>query len=467
MMKKYDLYIGLILLATAFTGCDDQLSALPGQSKVEGNVIVDQKSAEVALNGVYYCFAEGGDDRGTPSTMWSGSHEIVPATLTGFITYPHGGSALDENANVPATDYNVAGLWSGNYKVINAANGVIKQIVPVAEDEFVGNRKTEIVAEARLMRAYGHYNLLRYFAQFYDVNSKYGVMLRKEFVTASNIAQERSDVQSAYDFILEDIDFAITNAPLENKNIYANRWIAKGLKARVLMMRGAEGDYADVIELTDDIIEHGPYELEEHVKDIFKTKGLSSKEVMLGIEPMPNQVDRYDCYAYRNSPGYLPTASDSLLFENDPRMEWNIGLIDTVGGLTKYLGDRVEVCYAMRLSEMYLLKAEAIVRSGGKLSDAKDMMKEVMKHGGVTDFTALDAITDRDDLLFEIFRETSRSLMLEDGIEWSALIRLPMDRILEVKPAIIEKNYIILPIPADEFDKNPIIGNQNPGYSKN
>lgn len=31
--------------------CDDQLNALPTQSKVEGNVIVDQKSAEVALNG--------------------------------------------------------------------------------------------------------------------------------------------------------------------------------------------------------------------------------------------------------------------------------------------------------------------------------------------------------------------------------------------------------------------------------
>lgn len=466
-MKKYNIFIGLMLMAACWMSCDDQLSALPGQSKVEGNVIVDQKTAEVALNGVYYCFAEGGDDRGTPSTMWSNSHEIIPATLAGYITYPHGGSDLDENASVTAGSYSVASLWSGNYKIINAANGVIKQIAVVDEDEFVGERKTEIIAEARMMRAYGHYNLLRYFAQFYDQSSKYGVMLRKEFVTASNIAQSRSDVKSSYNCILEDLDFAITHAPLENKNIYANRWIAKGMKARVLMMRGAEGDYKEVIGLTQDIIEHGPYELEENTVDIFKTKGLSSKEVMLGIEPMPNQVDRYDCYAYRGSPGYIPTLSDSLLFENDPRMEWNIGLIDTIGGLTKYLGDQVEVCYAMRLSEMYLLQAEAIVRSGGELGDAKDLMKEVMGHGGVTDFTALDAITDREELLFEIYREIARSLMLEDGIEWSALIRLPMDRILQVKPAIRGKNYIILPVPADEFDKNPTIGDQNPGYSKN
>lgn len=466
-MKRYSVYILLMLLAGSFAGCDNQLNALPGQSKVEGNVIVDQKSAEVALNGVYYCFAEGGDDRGTASTMWARYHEIVPANLAGYITYPWGGSALDENAKVGPTVSTVSGLWSTNYKIINAANGVIKQIAVVSDDEFVGKRKTEIVAEARLMRAYGHYNLLRYFAQFYDLTSDYGVLLRKEFVTTDNIAQTRSSVKASYDFIIDDLDFAIANAPLENKNIYTNQWIAKGMKARVLMMRGAEGDYAEVIRLTRDIIDNGPYELEENVKDIFKVKGLSSKEVMLGIEPMPNQVDRYDAYAYRNEPAYLPTASDSLLYRDDPRIEWVLGIIGEEQGITKYLGDQVEVCYAMRLTEMYMLQAEAIVRSGGDMDDAKNILKKVMGHAGVTDFTALDAINDRDDMLFEVYQETARSLMLEDGIEWSALIRLPIERILQVKPAIIEKNYIILPIPADEFDKNPVIGDQNPGYSKN
>lgn len=466
-MKRYSIYLILILIAAVLASCENQLNALPGQSKVEGNVIVDQKSAEVALNGVYYCFADGGDDRGTASAMWANGHEIIPANLAGYITYPHGGSDLDENTKIGADDYSVSNLWYTNYKIINAANGVIKQIAVVSDDEFVGNRKTEIIAEARLMRAYGHYNLLRYFAQFYDLNSNYGVMLRKEFVTATNIAQTRSSVKASYDFILEDLDFAITNTPLENKNIYANQWIAKGMKARALMMRGAAGDYAEVIRLVQDIIEHGPYELEDDVQDIFKTKGLSSKEIMLGVEPMPNQVNRYDAYAYRNEPGYIPTHSDSLLYENDPRINWILGSIGEEDGITKYLGDKVEVCYAMRLTEMYLLKAEAIVRSGGELNDAKDLLKEVMGHAGITDFTALSAISDRDELLFEVYHETARNLMLEDGIEWSALLRLPMDKILKVKPAIIEKNYIILPIPAEEFDKNPVIGDQNPGYSKN
>ncbi|MEQ3221226.1 hypothetical protein [Butyricimonas virosa] len=93
-------------------------------------------------------------------------------------------------------------------------------------------------------------------------------------------------------------------------------------------------------------------------------------------------------------------------------------------------------------------------------------MKTVMGHAGITDFTKIDAITDRDELLYEIYKETVKNLMFEDGIEWSMLLRFPMEVILKVKPAIREKNYIILPIPAAEFEKNPTIGDQNPGYSK-
>ncbi len=65
-MRKYTFIGILILMAGLGAACEDQLNALPGQSKVEGNVILDQKTAEVALNGVYYRFADGGDDRGTP-----------------------------------------------------------------------------------------------------------------------------------------------------------------------------------------------------------------------------------------------------------------------------------------------------------------------------------------------------------------------------------------------------------------
>ena len=74
---------------------------------------------------------------------------------------------------------------------------------------------------------------------------------------------------------------------------------------------------------------------------------------------------------------------------------------------------------------MYLLKAEATVRAGKDLGDAKEPLKTVMGHAGITDFTKIDAITDRDELLYEIYKETVKNLMFEDGIEWSMLLRFP------------------------------------------
>lgn len=468
-MKKLILIYSMCFFALGISvSCKKELNALPTQSKVEGNAIIDQKSAEVALNGVYLRLAEGGDDRGTPSILWSGNHEITPTYLAGYITYPHGGSSLDENNRISATDYAVAGLWGTYYSLINAANGVIEQVSKLQDQQFSGSRKLEILAEARLLRAYGHHGLLRYFAEFHDLNSSYGVLLRKEFVTTNNIAQKRSSVKESYDFILADLDDAIAHAPLSSVNYYTNSWVAKALKARVLIIRGAAGDYAQAVALTDNIIRNSPYLLEPQLQDIFSSKGLESKEVMLGLFPKVNQVNKFDTYFYRNSPGYTATPSFKALFATDPRNSWMIGTVGTEpDGILKYKGPKVEFSYALRLTEVYLLQAEGIVRSGGDLNAARALLKTVLGHAGVTDFSAVDNANTPDALLIQLYNETARNLSFEDGQDWSALLRMPMSFVLAVKPAITDKNHFILPIPKEEFDKNPMIGDQNPGYSKN
>lgn len=467
-MKRLIIYSIFFLIVGIQTSCKKELNALPTQSKVEGNAIVDQKTAEIALNGVYLRFAQGGDDRGTPSIIWANDHEITPSNLAGYVTYPFGGSSLDENTLIKPTDYSVAALWSAPYGIINSANGIIEQVSALPDQKFVGSRKREIIAEAQLMRAYGHQYLLRYFSQFYDLNSPYGVMLRKEFVTTNNISQKRSTVKESYDFILADLDAAIANAPLTSANYYGNRWVARGLKARMLMIRGQAADYTQVISLTKDIIQNGPYQLEVNLQDLFRTKGLDSKEVMLGLYPKPNQVNKSDVYFYNNSASYLATASLKSLFENDPRQSWMIGNVgEDPDGILKYQGPKVEVSYPMRLTEMYLLQAEAIVRSGGALNDAKALLKTVLQHAGVTDFSALNSAATPDAMLVQIYTETAKNLSFEDGQEWSALLRMPLNFVLQIKPEVKDKNHFILPIPKDEFDRNPAIGDQNPGYAKN
>ena len=471
-MKRSIIYfLTIAIIAVSQSSCKKELNALPDQAKVEGNVIVDEKSAQVALNGAYYRFAGVAENytTGLPSTQWSWVHEIYPSSLAGNIVYYQGPYLGGEN-DFTSESNETASMWRNYYDLVNAANNVISELEPLDASKINESRKTEILAEARFLRGYAHYALLSYFGEFYNVSSNYGVMLRKEPVTVSNIAQTRNTVQESYDFILADVDDAIAHIREGNPNYYASKWAAMALKMRILINRGASGDYAEVIRLADNIITSGPYKLEGNVKDIFKTKGLASNEIILGTKAYPNQPSEMEIYFYRNSFQFYATDSLVSYLQNDPRLDWMITIDnsntfqDYTNAFSKYIGPQVEAKYAFRLTEVYLLKAEAIVRSGGSLSDAKTILKEIMSHAGVTNFSAVDNASTAEQLLIEIYKEISRNLVAEDGADWFALLRLPFNTVKQFKPTIKEKFQYILPIPKPEHDKNPAIGEQNPGY---
>jgi starch-binding outer membrane protein, SusD/RagB family len=353
----------------------------------------------------------------------------------------------------------------------------------LADNVFTANRKKEILAESRFLRAYADFKLLIYFAEWYKPASPNGVLLRDELSTLSNIPKARSSVADSYKSILDDLDFAIANGPETNPNYYATKWAAMALKMRVLISRGQPQDYTDVINLGNAIIQSGNYSLEGNLKDLFYSKGLSSKEVILGIKPQPNQ----EAFYYILSRAYYPIQSSLFVakqtfkdvLQNDPRSTWMIGPATPYQAyspntyyFTKYIAygastsQLTETSYAFRLSEVYLLTAEATIRSAGSLPTAKALIDTVMAHSGVTDFSAVDNANTPDDLLLQNFYEIERNLSGEDGIEWMALLRLPFTTVQQLKPTITNQIQYIFPIPTDEFQHNPEIGDQNPGYSK-
>ncbi len=470
-MKKLSIYIIIIALPLMQYSCKKDLNAPPSQALVEGNVIIDQKSAETALNGAYSRLAISGLSLSATSTLWCQPHEVKPSILSGWMQYGFGRIAEQDNAILPSGS---SSYWTPPYALLNAANGVISEAGALADSKFSGTRKNEILAEARFLRAYGHYQLLGLFSEWFKLSSPYGVMLRKDPLELTNAAQARSTVQASYDFILQDIDYAIANAADVRPNYYANKTVAKALKLRVLMLRGQPADYTLAITLAADIIANPAYQLEGTMKDLFQVKGLTSKEVILGITPYASQVGKRSSYEYVQSSVYLATPAFRSLLANDPRNTWMFAKpinpltasIKDSFYVTKYFGPKVEESYAFRLTEIYLLKAEAIVRSGGSLAEPKLILKNIEGRAGVTDFSAIDNANTADDMLLEIYREFSRNMLAEDGIEWFALLRLPFATVKLLRPSITDQKQYILPIPSTEFQLNPSIGDQNPGYTK-
>lgn len=503
MKKNIYLIIGGLLGATLLTAsCDDKLSELPTQSKVEGNLVVDQKSAKAALNGIYYRHALCGTDYyDVLSTKCCSQYEIYPANIAGIITYYQGAYQLETHGGNYYYSYTNGTLWSAFYSQLTTANSVIKEVGEAPDSWFTGNTKQEILGEAHFMRALIHYNLLRHFGYYWDINSPYGCILRTEPSNTSNLPKARSSVKETYEQILEDLDYAIASIKEENPNYYANIWVAKGQKARVLMMRGEGQDYADAAALTQEIIQNGPYELEENVTDIFHSKGLNSKEVMFGIQPKSNQTNVYEAYYYRGSSQWYPTEKFMALFEHDPRkarlfktevqslptvnylyddagnyIGYEIVYVDTeVTTICKHFSpeniaasDIEESQYQMRLTEMYLLRAEALLRSQGTagIAEAKTLLRTVLAHAGYTDFSMLDAATDIESMMKLIFEEDLRNLFCESGRELELMLRFPKKTVTAFNPEYEKEGMSIFAIPSDEFKYNNLLPKsmQNPGY---
>jgi starch-binding outer membrane protein, SusD/RagB family len=463
----------IILLSVSFlSGCSKQLNVLPSTTEVDGQVIVDAKSASTALNGVYYKFADGGvDNNNVPSEFWVDVQEAVPSELSGLFE----NSSVNNLAthiykpNSPETPY----IWTYGYNIVNAANGFLKNIAPVTF--LTSSAKQEMVAEARFLRAYANSLLLLYYGQYYNPQSTFGIILRNEFVTPGNINLPRSPVAEVYDSVFSDLDKAIAYLPNKNTQIaYANVWAAKLLKARILINRGAAGDYATVISLTNDVITNSPFILEPNVKDIFQTKALTSNEVILGVQPYPNQNYKYSSYIYYTQ--YQPSDTLISLFNNDPRAAWMLDSVaspyGTVLGFTKYYPGSytniaatpiTENSYAIRLTEAYLLEAEALVASGGDMVQAKTLLKTVLSHAGITDFSAVDAAASASALQLLIVKEVMKNFAGEAGQDWYAVRRLPFTTLQSIIPTIGSPDLLILPIPQAEMVAN---GNmkQNPNY---
>ncbi|MCD2424907.1 RagB/SusD family nutrient uptake outer membrane protein [Niabella pedocola] len=473
--------IGRIILGFALAGlaagCKKQLNVFPTTSEVDGMVITDAKSAATVLNGVYYRFANSGaDNNDAPVIKWDQVSEWRYSQLCGS-------AAVQQSIDLPLSDhsYNATDgvalmFWTYGYSLVNAANGFLKNIDPLSN--IPDASKKQMIAEARFLRAYANTYLLLNFGEFYDLNSAYGIVLRDAFVKPDNIRKSRSSVKEVYDFILADLSDAWIDAlPDRNtKNFYTNKWAAKQLKARVLMNRGTADDYNQVISLTQSIIAGSPYTLEPNTKDIFWTKGTASNEVMLSVAPVAGQGAKYQSYLYYITA--TPSAFGQSLFANDPRNTWVYQTVKNrsnrnVLAFTKYYPGPTtglqsmaitENGYAFRLSEAYLLQAEAITAAaGGNLETARTLLKTVMGRSGVTNFSEVDAAAAASKLREVVVKETMRNFICESGLDWQAMRRLPFATVQSWLPVIKAKNQLIFPIPQSEIKSNDLI-QQTPGF---
>lgn len=451
-MKKL-LYI--LTASTVFftTSCElvNVLEVEPPNNLVPENVVKDAESAENLLNGAYSIFND------QYYYMYS---ETMPGLLSGTMSRNGFLANIDvATNNIKADNNDAANYWKAFYRQIDAANAVIKLVPGVSAELFAPNRQNEIVAEAHFLRAMAHFELLRYYGQFYDRNSPLGIIIRTEPADFTTRSKKRASVLETYTQILKDLDVAITNGPAFSKTYYASKTAAKALKARVLLFMG---EYATAATLADEVIKEGTRTLAPTYAAAFD-KNLTSSEMILMryTDEVSSTMDRKKfTYGSRHA-----IASNWLagFMAGDPRAELTFAAsnkaILKVNNSTFY-----SPTYFLRLSEMYLIKAEALARSGATLEESKAPFEAVRSRAlGIPYISPALTI---EELLDEIYKEIVLELAFENGSEWFAGIRF--NKIMTVKPTITSTDQYILPIPLTEIQANSelSLADQNPGYNE-
>lgn len=175
-----------------------------------------------------------------------------------------------------ATNGIVEGMWNGYYNLIGKCNNVLDTIAKDTRTEQ--QAKTYAAAEARFLRGYGYFMLVRLFGRVPLIDKAYRT---KEEQT--NIPQ--SDPALIYTLIENDLSFAAANLPaIWDKNLFPGRatsGAANGILAKVFLTQKKWGmAMSSAKKVTDSRL----YDLKTSYNVIFGEEGENSSESVFEIQ---------------------------------------------------------------------------------------------------------------------------------------------------------------------------------------
>ena len=177
-----------------------------------------------------------------------------------------GEAAQFEFYSVEATNGIVYDYYRSFYNVIFRANTVLANI-----DVVSGATAAQFEAEAKFVRAYAYFNLVRLYGAVPLITSIIG----PGDTDASYTRASESDV---YDLITTDLTTAVAGG-LGNNRTRASQAAAQALLAKVHLTRG---NYAAARTLCESIVNSGRYSLESDFEDVFYNEGNSETIFAIG-----------------------------------------------------------------------------------------------------------------------------------------------------------------------------------------
>lgn len=346
--------------------------------------------------------------------------------------------------------------WQQYYKTLMNVNHIIKE----GADATKGNTQliNQLLAEAYLLRAYVHFDLVNLYADIYSAENLEKLAIPMSLEIDLEKDYKRNTIKDVYKQILSDIQSGLDKINVDKQDASVNYRFSKvsalGFAARVHLYMG-EWDKA-----TD---------YSKKALAIYSKLDVNSAIEYNSVENVLSMERNFD----KNVQG-TTYISDKVLnaFDKTNDARFNVLFVESTKVPGKYVGNiggsELKNKLSMRTAEFYLMVAEAQAKSTtGDIAEAKKYLKDLL----VTRFTPayfatesakIDAM-DKATFIKKVEEERMKELACQ-GFRWFDLRRNgkpELKRTFEGKEYTLKVNdsRYIIPFPIEAIENNPNLKN--------
>ncbi len=523
MKKNIILLSSLILL---LVGCQDFLTEEPKSFISPSNFFNSEANIEIAVNGIYDALGNRGLKAGLNFSNYQQGLLSMGTVGTDQMKAPNNSTAnrfhqMDLYAYTPQSQL-PSQVYIGHYIAINRANTVINRTEQLlGNPDFNENNLQRLLAEARFLRAFFYFNLVRFYG---DVPLK---LTETESLTAEDVVQiARSPVLDIYNQIEEDLLFAeqyllLPSALSDADHGRATKTATWALLARVYNTWASyplkdASKWQLAATNAKKVIDSNEHALMSEFQDIFTLANEGNEEVIFVVK-FSNVVGETSSAGGHNgvlgqganafAPGLMTSFGvvriERAFYESydslDQRKEWTCssfrqradgtivpltgGQFNNLIGMAKFRRDGSYVAFdspydypLIRYGDVLTMYAEATAMANGSpTAESYEALNQLRRRAYRKPIDIADSTIDYADLsqsefINAVMQERSWELVSEDCSRWHDLVRTEQlgnvvraTKRSQVLANFVEETHKVFPIPQVEVDANPLMV-QNPGY---
>lgn len=451
-MKKIYRYILISVLGVmGMSSCvDNLLDRAPIASLSPTTFYQDENQCRMALMGVYSALQP------VTSTYW---YQLDFMSDDAYCQDSWQGSTefggWKQNSSSTAAYHR----WRMNYRLIVRANMFMANLQAASIGESV---KTQMMAEAKFLRAYGYADLITFFGD---------VPIVDETQMLENAYVKRMPKNDVLDYLLKDLDAAAPNLPLKYSGTDIGR-VTKGavlaFKCRILLRNEK---WADAAAVAKEVLDFGIYDLFNDYEGLFQEANENNIEVIFDIQYIKNlqpqpypttcisftnwatpnvSVDLIDAYYMANGKPITDPASgydsQNPYLNRDPRLAASIVLPGAQYGSILFIPANDQVpCGArprkyadignsdpyncainqivLRYADVLLMRAEALIEINNLTDEVYTLINKVRQRVGMPTIQEVEGSNLSQEALRKILRHERRVELFLEGVRYVDMLR--------------------------------------------